>query len=154
MCWGFKRLCMSEKISSKLRKEVAERACGCCEYCYSQAKFAMQSLSIEHIVPSSKGGESLSSNLALACQGCNNRKYTKTEGADPISGDVVSLFHPRQHNWRDHFAWSNNFTFIIGITPIGRATVETLDLNRDGLVNLRSILYQAGEHPPAVFDEK
>ncbi|MBU0513042.1 MAG: HNH endonuclease [Chloroflexi bacterium] len=53
---------MSENISSELRKEVAERAHGNCEYCHSQAKFAMQSFSVEHIVPSSRGGESLASN--------------------------------------------------------------------------------------------
>jgi hypothetical protein len=35
----------------------------------------------------------------------------------------------------------------------GRATVEALRLNREGLVNLRRILYAAGEHPPAEPDE-
>lgn len=29
-----------------------------------------------------------------------------------------------------------------------RATIETLNLNRKGLVNLRQILYPMGEHPP------
>lgn len=145
---------MSEKISSELRREVAERAHGCCEYCYSQAKFAMQSLSIEHIIPSSRGGESSASHLALACQGCNNRKYTKIDGNDPITGEVVPLFHPRNQQWQDHFSWNEDFTLIIGITPTGRATVEELGLNREGLVNLRRILYQAGEHPPIFLDEK
>jgi len=39
-------------------------------------------------------------------------------------------------------------TKIIGITPTGRATVSTLHLNREGLVNLRRILYMASKHPP------
>jgi hypothetical protein len=34
------------------------------------------------------------------------------------------------------------------MTPIGRAPVEALHLNRPGLVNLRRILHAAGEHPP------
>jgi hypothetical protein len=37
---------------------------------------------------------------------------------------------------------------MIGLTAIGRATVETLHLNREELVNLRQILYAMGEHPP------
>jgi len=31
--------------------------------------------------------------------------------------------------------------------------IETLRLNREGLVNLRRILYAMGEHPPAEIDE-
>jgi hypothetical protein len=33
------------------------------------------------------------------------------------------------------------------VTAIGRATVEALQLNRQELVNLRRLLYAAGEHP-------
>ncbi|WNZ24154.1 mitochondrial large ribosomal subunit protein uL30m [Leptolyngbya sp. NK1-12] len=34
--------------------------------------------------------------------------------------------------WSEHFAWSEDTTLIIGLTPIGRATVQTLRLNRAG----------------------
>jgi hypothetical protein len=37
---------------------------------------------------------------------------------------------------------------ILGLTAIGRATVEALQLNRAALVNLRRVLVKAGEHPP------
>ncbi len=37
---------------------------------------------------------------------------------------------------------------VLGLISIGRATVEKLQLNRAGLVNLRRILVEAGEHPP------
>ncbi len=47
-----------------------------------------------------------------------------------------------------HFAWSDDFTLLIGLTPTGRATVGALLLNRDGVVNLRRLLYLNGEHPP------
>lgn len=87
-------------------------------------------------------------NLALACQGCNNHKYTKTDGYDPTSGEQVPLFHPRKHRWSKHFRWSDDFDLILGITPVGRATVDALNLNRIGLVNLRQVLYALGEHPP------
>jgi hypothetical protein len=39
-------------------------------------------------------------------------------------------------------------TQILGMTAIGRATVEALQLNREALVALRRVLVRAGEHPP------
>lgn len=137
------------RVTAEQRRTVIERARGCCEYCRSQARFAMQPFSVEHIEPLHRGGKTTLDNLALACQGCNNHKYTKTEGRDPVTGDIVPLYHPRRQRWRDHFAWNEDFTLVIGLTPTGRATVETLRLNREGLVNLRRILYAMGEHPPA-----
>lgn len=128
---------------------VIERANGCCEYCRSQARFATQPFSIEHILPRSQGGNNTLDNLALACQGCNNHKYTKTQGLDPVSGRKMPLFHPRKNAWKDHFNWNHDYTIIIGLTPIGRATVNTLKLNRESLVNLRRVLFIMGEHPPA-----
>ena len=136
-------------VTAQQKQAVVERAQGCCEYCRSQARFATQSFSVEHIKPRSRGGKTTLDNLALACQGCNNHKYTKTERRDPVSGDIVPLYHPRQQQWHDHFAWNDDFTLIIGLTPTGRATVEALQLNRKGVVNLRRILYAMGEHPPA-----
>lgn len=112
----------------------------------------MQSFSLEHIVPVSEGGRDDSSNLALACQGCNNHKYTRTRGRDPATGKIAPLFHPRTEHWRDHFIWSHDFIRIIGLTPTGRATVEALQLNRQGLMNLRRVLYLAGEHPPLAVE--
>ncbi len=108
----------------------------------------MQSFSVEHIVPRNRGGEFSWDNLALACQGCNNHKYLRIEARDAVSGNIVPLFHPRRHDWKDHFAWNDDATLIIGLTPTGRATVASLHLNREGLVNLRKILVGAGEHPP------
>lgn len=141
---------MPEKhITSQQKYDVVERAKGCCEYCRSQVRFAMQSFSVEHIVPRSRGGKTEFENLALACQGCNNHKYTKTKGRDPVNGEIVPLYHPRLQRWREHFAWNEDCVLIIGLTPVGRATVGALCLNRDGLINLRRVLYITGMHPPA-----
>ena len=131
-----------------LKRQVAERAGGCCEYCRSQARFAPQTFSVEHILPRCRGGATTADNLAFACQGCNNHKYTKTSGIDPVSGAAVPLFHPRKQSWDEHFAWNSDYAEVLGITASGRATVEVMWLNREGLVNLRRILYAAGEHPP------
>jgi hypothetical protein len=131
-----------------LRELVARRAQGRCEYCRSPAAFAHQSFSLEHIRPRSRKGKLSPSNLALWCQGCNNHKYNRTKAHDPVSGEIVVLFHPRRHRWTDHFAWTDDGNEILGLTHIGRATVEALQLNREALVNLRRVLVMAGEHPP------
>jgi 5-methylcytosine-specific restriction endonuclease McrA len=131
MSLGSGRRSMSEKrVPAALCRETAERAGGCCEYCRSQARVAVQPFSVEHVVPKSRGGETTPDNLALACQGCNNHKYDKIEGRDPVSGDVVRLYHPRRDRWGDHFAWSDDFAFILGRTAVGRATIATLRTKR------------------------
>jgi hypothetical protein len=136
------------RLTAELRQRVVDRAEGVCEYCLSQARYATQSFSVEHILPRARGGTNVVDNLALACQGCNNHKYDKTEGVDPVTSAVVPLYHPRRDRWDTHFTWSDDFTLIIGMTPTGRASVATLLLNREGVVNLRRILYPRGEHPP------
>lgn len=99
-------------------------------------------------MPKSAGGTFVLSNLALDCQGCNNHKYTSTSWVDPLTGEMVPLYHPRQHSWSDHFAWDYDYSLMIGLTRTGRATIEKLQLNRGGVVNLRRALHRVGEHPP------
>jgi len=135
-------------LSVGLKRQVFDRAKGCCEYCRSQARFAIESLVIEHIIPISRGGQTIAENLALACQGCNNYKYTKIAGIDPIDGQSVQLYNPRTMAWGKHFAWSEDTTLVVGLTPIGRATDNTLRLNRTGVVNLRQALRVTEQHPP------
>ena len=140
---------MAERaVAAEQRRRVFLRANGCCEYCRSQARFALQSFSVDHIVPRNAGGLDDLNNLALACQGCNSHKYTRTYARDPVSGATARLYHPRRDRWSEHFAWNEDFTLILGLSASGRATVEVLQLNRSSVVNLRRLLYQAGEHPP------
>lgn len=139
---------MPDRPSREVRDAVAVRAGFRCEYCGSPSRYCPDPLSVEHIVPRAHGGGDELSNLAMSCQGCNNHKFTQTEAVDPVTGHVVPLYHPRQHVWTDHFAWSADFTFMLGTTPIGRATVERLRLNRPGVVNLRRLLRSIGRHPP------
>lgn len=134
-------------VPRKLRRVVVQRAQKCCEYCLSQEQFSTQAFSIDHIVPVEKGGGTTLDNLALSCQGCNNHKYTKTEGYDLVTHQIVPLYHPRQQHWDEHFIWNEDCTLIIGLTPTGRVTVETLHLNRAGVINLRHLLSMAKRHP-------
>ena|SRR5438876_6796520 len=138
-----------KRVAARQKREVTERARAYCEYCRSPMRFSTNPFSVEHVIPQSLSGKTELDNLALSCQGCNNHKYDKITGRDPVSEETVPLYNPRQQQWEDHFAWSQDFTLVIGLTPIGRAMVEALQLNRDGVVNLRRILYAAGEHPPA-----
>lgn len=135
-------------VSRAGKKAVAERARYCCEYCFSQRKYSPQSFSVEHIAPKSKKGSDEPENLALACQGCNGFKYDKTQAIDPLSRRKVALYNPRKDVWDKHFAWSEDYTEIIGLSAKGRATVELLKLNREEVVNLRKLLIFFGEHPP------
>lgn len=130
------------------RRIITERAQIRCEYCPCPAEYATQSFDIDHIVPLSRGGRTAVDNLALACSGCNSYKFNRNTAPDPIDGADTPLYHPRQQRWQDHFAWSEDFAEVVGITPTGRATVVALQLNRAGVVSLRQLLRQAGKHPP------
>lgn len=135
-------------VSDALRAAVTTRAGGCCEYCHSQERYLPQTFALEHVEPRSRDGSDHPDNLALACQGCNNHKYTRTTAPDPDTGAEVSLFHPRRDRWTNHFAWDDDYSEVTGRTPTGRATVVALRLNRPGVVNLRRVLFAAGLHPP------
>lgn len=137
-----------QRVTAQQRQLVGERARGCCEYCLSQLQFSPQSFSVEHIHPRSAGGATHLDNLALACAGCNGHKYSKTHAFDAATNEHAPLFHPRQQQWHEHFAWNEDYTVVIGLTPTGRTTVEALRLNRPALQNLRALLYAAGKHPP------
>lgn len=139
---------MSKYISKADKKSVKKRANGYCEYCFSKEEFCPDSFSMEHIIPLAKNGEHSLDNLANSCQGCNNLKYTSTEFLDKVTGEYFSLYNPRKHIWAEHFQWSENYLHLIGISAIGRVTIELLQLNRKGVVNLRRALIALNEHPP------
>jgi hypothetical protein len=87
-------------------------------------------------------------NLALACKGCNGHKYNKINGIDPLTLTLERLYNPRNDIWNEHFAWDKDPTLVIGLTSIGRTTIEVLKLNRLKLIHLRALLMKFSEHPP------
>lgn len=135
------------KFSQIERDFIAHRAHGCCEYCQIPHDFSPDTFEIEHIISLFQGGTNELSNLAFSCSGCNSRKCFKIMAIDPMNGANVELFNPRADNWNKHFQWQENFTLVEGITPNGRATIELLKLNRNGVVNLRKALVVYGVHP-------
>ncbi|MEA1923632.1 MAG: HNH endonuclease [Pseudomonadota bacterium] len=49
---------------------------GICHYC--GGRFPAQELTMDHIVPVSRGGRSVKGNVVACCKECNNRKMYKT----------------------------------------------------------------------------
>ena len=138
------------RIAAEKRRLVIERAQERCEYCHCRSDYATETFAIDHIIPVSHGGNDEVDNLALACSGCNGRKYNKLAGVDPTSGEMVPLFNPRLQHWQEHFAWSKDYTEIIGLTASGRATIFALQMNRQNVINIRKAMFIMGVHPPII----
>ena len=135
-------------VSKKFRRDVRKRADGFCEYCRANSRFSESPFDVEYIHPESLGGTSELENLALACHGCNLFKSNKTEFFDAATDKTVRLFNPRADLWSEHFAWTSDFTRMVGLTAVGRVTIEALKTNRESLINQRKALFKYGEHPP------
>lgn len=136
------------RIPKEKRRLVIERAQERCEYCQCRSDYATETFAIEHVIPVSRGGNDDLRNLALACSSCNGRKYNKLEVIDPASGEMVPLFNPRLQRWGEHFAWSKDYTQVIGLTATGRATAAALQMNQQNMINLRKAMFIIGVHPP------
>lgn len=100
---------------------------------------------IEHIIAISHGGQTVVNNLALSCSRCNLYKGVNIAAADPDTGDPTFLFHPRRHNWHNHFQLDG--AFIQPLTSEGRATVFVLRLNDAQRMEQRSLLIELGVYP-------
>jgi hypothetical protein len=135
-------------IPRALRERIWAQAKGQCGYCRTQEVVSGVALQVEHITPQARGGSTVEDNLWLACGQCNLHKRPRILGLDPQTGDRVQLFDPRRQAWTEHFAWTAGTTLIEGKTPIGRATVAMLQLNRTLLVEARRVWIAAGSHPP------
>lgn len=97
---------------------------------------------VDHIVAQKHGGLTQPENLALACTLCNKHKGTDLASIDPVTGEMVPLYHPRRDHWSDHFRL--NGSEIVGLTGVGRATARLLQLNRPERLAEREILLAAG----------
>ena len=127
-----------------MRSLVRRRAGEVCEYCrLPQAASPIVRFHVEHIIARQHGGQDEPDNLSLSCNYCNFHKGPNIAGLDPKSGQLVPLFHPRRDRWADHFAWEG--TVLVGLTAIGRATVELLAINDWQRVEVRGNLYALGE---------
>ncbi len=135
-------------IPKALRDSVSVAARHRCGYCLSAEAIVGMPMEFDHLIPEALGGLTVEDNLWLACSLCNDHKNDRIAALDPITGELVRLFNPRQQVWKEHFSWSQEGDQIIGLTPSGRATVVALNLNRPILVLARRAWVSVGWHPP------
>ena len=128
-------------METSVRRLVRDRAGKRCEYCGLAEEHVYIPHHIDHIRPKQHGGDDSPLNLALACQGCNLKKGSNLAGIDPASETLVALFNPRKQVWAEHFVFRG--ALIVGLTPVGRATVAVLDMNTRERVKIREDVRKA-----------
>lgn len=130
-------------ISETIRLQVAKRAQSRCEYCYLHESNAYFPHEIDHIYAEKHGGDTVETNLCLACLDCNRHKGSDLCSLDPQTGEVIALFHPRHDKWNEHFRLENT-GIIAPLTATGRVTERILRFNRQELVADRARLIALG----------
>jgi 5-methylcytosine-specific restriction endonuclease McrA len=77
------------------RMSVFRRDNFCCQYCGHE--FVRAELTVDHIIPKSKGGKSTWLNIVTACRPCNWAKADRT----PEEAKMKLLNQPKIPTWRD-----------------------------------------------------
>ncbi|WP_348539851.1 MULTISPECIES: HNH endonuclease [Spirulina sp. CCY15215] len=91
------------KIPAVNRREVLRRDKNTCQYCGSKHK-----LTLDHVIPRSKGGKHVWDNVVIACEGCNSKKGARTprEAGMPLFQKPKAPMHPTvafaEQFWRDN----------------------------------------------------
>jgi hypothetical protein len=133
-------------IPTSRRQLVIQRADNRCEYCGLSQLGQAATFHIDHVIPVMASGSTTAGNLALACVSCSLYKGARQDIEDPKTNEMVPIFNPRQQTWKEHFAWMG--VEVIGLTAVGRATVNALKLNRDIIKTIRVEEEFFGRHPP------
>ena len=136
---------MSRKFSPEIQEKVRHRADYLCEYCHTNERWQYVHFTIDHVLPND---DNALENLALACFHCNRRKSDKINILDEASNEIISIFNPRFHSWREHFEWSADKISILPKTKIGEVTLELLQLNRTRILLIRQADVAVNRHPP------
>ena len=123
-------------MNPRLVDQVWHRANGRCEYCGMPFPDYGLPFQIDHIVARQHGGSSDLANLALSCLHCNRHKGPNIAGRD----------HPREDSWREHFQLDG--AVLVGITGIGRVTVQVLAMNEPEFLAAREALIREGAYTP------
>lgn len=133
---------MPRNISAFLKKQVRKRAKYLCEYCHADELWQFVLFTIDHIIPVSKEGKDELENLALACFHCNRYKSNKQ------FVNNIKVFNPRKMSWNEHFSWSEDYLQILHQTEIGQVTIESLQMNRPRIIQIRKDDILVNRHPP------
>ena len=91
---------------------------------------------IEHIIPQCQRRAFRIGESALACPGCNLHKAGRITAIDPVTGDPCNYFTP---SWNMAGPLPVNGYQIEGLTAVGRATMEALNLNHSRRQRIREV---------------
>lgn len=95
------------KLPPVNRREVLRRDRHACQYCGST-----KHLTLDHVIPRSKGGKHTWDNVVTACEGCNSRKSDRTPHQAGMSLRTLpkAPAHPAvafsEQFWKEQFALS------------------------------------------------
>lgn len=137
---------MNERRRKHLKKWIAIRAGGRCEYCRVLEYLSHYEFHLEHIIGQQHGGTSLPENLAYVCSWCNWKKGPNIATILAPAGELIRLFNPRLQNWFDHFE-ADPSGLLVGKSPVGQATIRLLELNHPERVRERIEMMTAGCYP-------
>lgn len=94
---GISRRNLADGVPSLTNPKLFARDRYLCAYCGDV--FTMRELTCEHIVPVSRGGANVWTNVVTTCKCCNNRKGNKTLDESGLS----LLYLPYEPNWFENF---------------------------------------------------
>jgi hypothetical protein len=129
-------------MEARLKAEVRQRAACRCEYCHFPDHYAELPFQVDHIISQQHGGPTVLENLAWSCLRCNKYKGPNLSGVDCKVNQVVRLFNPREHIWKEHFTWDG--PSLLGSSSTGRATVVVLRCNHPDALLVRVALMEEG----------
>lgn len=133
-------------VGAALRRDVIDRAGGCCEYCLEDTNNRIVDFAIDHVIAEKHGGPTQLDNLCLACYWCNSFKGSDLSSVDwAEDGAIVPLYNPRHEDWTTHFRLDG--LRIVPLTPTGRVTVTLLQMNAPERISERRLLLQLGAYP-------
>ena len=130
------------------RTLVTARAGGACEYCRLIEAAGGVTFHIKHILPLSQEGDTVISNFAFSCPGCNLAKGGRTIGRDH-QGTTTRIFNPRaiepsRVGWHLNFELDRKTGVIAARSSVGEATLDILNMNDSSRVFARKLQIQAG----------
>jgi hypothetical protein len=136
---------MTSYVAAELRRIVAERACGICEYCLVHEDDTYFGCQIEHVIAEKHGGKTTADNLACACAVCNRAKGSDIGSRSAVTGQFIRFFNPRADRWSEHFEIQG--AMIVPCTPIGGVTAAILQFNIPERLAERRRLVRIGRYP-------
>jgi hypothetical protein len=136
---------MSSYVSASLRRLVATRAEGLCEYCLIHEQDTFLGCQVEHIISEKHEGQTSEANLAFACVFCNRFKGSDVATFVPGTGRLCRLFNPRTDRWAEHFRLDG--VHLVGVSEMGQATARLLGFNDPDRLLERETMMEVRRYP-------